>query len=91
MKVFTDLLTGICCAAYTVSATDVYVLVILVFATGDEMISDTYDMTEVEDGFFYEVEGNVSMVTKYSMQDFRGQVLISLFMAVVGYRRRRGR
>ena len=24
------------------------------------MISDTYDMTEVEDGFFYEVEGNVS-------------------------------
>lgn len=30
-------------------------------STGDEMISDTYDMNEVEDGFFFEVEGNVSL------------------------------
>lgn len=30
--------------------------------TGDEMISDTYDLNEVEDGFFFEVEGNWATV-----------------------------
>ena len=30
--------------------------------TGDEMLSDTYDLTEVEDGFFFEVEGSVSAI-----------------------------
>ena len=34
----------------------------LLVLTGDEMISDTYDLAEVEDGFFFEVEGNVSVI-----------------------------
>lgn len=29
-------------------------------AIGDEMIADSYEMKEVEDGFFFEVEGSVS-------------------------------
>lgn len=29
-------------------------------AVGDEMIADSYEMKEVEDGFFFEVEGSVS-------------------------------
>lgn len=26
---------------------------------GDELLGDSYDITEIEDGFFYEVEGKV--------------------------------
>ena len=29
--------------------------------SGDEMIADSYEMKEVEDGFFFEVEGTVSL------------------------------
>lgn len=32
-------------------------------AVGDEMIADSYEMKEVEDGFFFEVEGSVSSAT----------------------------
>ena len=28
---------------------------------GDEVLSDSYDITEVEDGFFYQVEGKVGL------------------------------
>ena len=33
-------------------------------AVGDEMIADSYEMKEVEDGFFFEVEGSVSPFTR---------------------------
>lgn len=35
------------------------VAVMMLGTTGDELISDSFDMKEVEDGFFYEVEGKV--------------------------------
>lgn len=31
-----------------------------ILPSGDEMIADSYEMNEVEDGFFFEVEGSVS-------------------------------
>ena len=31
------------------------------FGAGDEMFADSYPMREVEDGFFYEVDGTVSI------------------------------
>ena len=30
---------------------------------GDEMFADSYPMREIEDGFFYEVDGSVSIFT----------------------------
>lgn len=63
MLIYTDLLTGEpvgldqqCCTAYcNCNAPADFVDV----AVGDEMIADSYDMKEVEDGFFFEVEGSV--------------------------------
>lgn len=32
----------------------------LFFSSGDEMFSDAFKYREIQDGFFYEVEGKVS-------------------------------
>lgn len=29
---------------------------------GDELLGDSYDINEIEDGFFYEVEGKVRLL-----------------------------
>lgn len=49
-----------CCTEHcTCSAAAIFVDI----AVGDEMIADSYEMKEVEDGFFFEVEGSVSPAT----------------------------
>ena len=40
-------------------------------AVGDEMIADSYEMKEVEDGFFFEVEGSVSSATLVEHMPFQ--------------------
>jgi hypothetical protein len=40
-----------------------YGLTLVVGFVGDELISDSYNMKESDDGFFYEVEGKVGAVT----------------------------
>lgn len=64
MLIYTDLLTGAlagldqqCCTAYCKCNAPANFVGL---AVGDEMIADSYEMKEVEDGFFFEVEGSVS-------------------------------
>ena len=63
MLIYTDLLTGEL-QRLLLHCAKLYVSICCAFA-GDEMIADSYELKEVEDAFFFEVEGSVSASSKH--------------------------
>ena len=62
MLIYTDLLTGELARSNQIMpdvASLLLQLSVRMRHSGDEMIADSYEMKEVEDGFFFEVEGSV--------------------------------
>ena len=47
---------------------------------GDEMFADSYPMREIEDGFFYEVDGSVSIFTPAPSPLFGAARCVQRFM-----------